>query len=196
MFPRAVALYSSLTLFGCGMCGPAPSTEAPPSASRVQSTAQPEPGPDQPEPREADEPPPELRVVIERDPFGRRELRVENRGDGPAGVRSWVNLEVVEGEDYTPTSTHLRLDHGGESALVVRPTDTAECIEIVGGAALILPPWDFITRPANCPDHPEETLAAGAYRYLVQSCDERHRFPSSAFVLTDADRRPSAPCPE
>ena len=175
---------------GCGMCGAAPSTEAPvPTPTTEPAT------PENPTAPEAHLPPPDLSVVFEIDPFGRRELRVENRGDGPAQVRSWVNLESSEGGGYSATSTRLRLDRDRDIARLVTPADTVECLEIVGGAALILAPWDFITRPASCPAHPEQTLTAGTYRYMVQSCNEQHSFPSSPFVLTEEDRPPSSPCP-
>ena len=192
MSSQVLALFSSLALAGCGMCGSAPSTEAPvttPTAAVADPTAT-----ETPTLPEARLPRPDLRIVFQHDPFGRRELRVENRGDSPAPIRSWVGLESSEGGDYSVMAPRLHLGRGGDAAALVTPTDTVECVELIGGAALILAPWNFVTRPANCPAEAQQTLAAGTYRYIVQSCDEQHEFPSSPFVLSEEDLPPNAPC--
>ncbi len=192
MLLRAIALGWSVVLASCGMCGSAPTAQTPGTptvAPVVTPTAQQEPA--APEPTG---PPPRLRVIFEPDPLGGEALRVENRGEATVQVRAFVDLELSSSGDFAPTPTQLRIEPQGASSIVLNDGDAPECLDLVAGGALVMPPWDYVIRPARCPEQPAEDLDAGTYRYVVQSCDERHPFASPAFTLGHEDLRPSAPC--
>ena len=122
-------------------------------------------------------------VVIRPDPAGAPgravSFVVESRGEGAARLRPEVLVERRDGETWSAVegSPLLRADCG---------TPAPECVELVPGAELRAAAWSGRSGAAQCADE-GEPLAAGEYRFVVQSCapdgHRPHRVASAGFAL-------------